>query len=139
MGRWVRLISVIAIAHGCATSHPTVPDGPLNQQITLAPGQSAPVQGSSTRILFERVLGDSRCPANALCVWAGDAVVRIAVIESTGQQRYDLHTNVYQPVPQGNVVRHGDLTITIVHLSPHPFAPIPISGDEYRATIQLTR
>jgi hypothetical protein len=107
MARQLVALIVAAISVGCATL-PTAPGGPIDQQVTLAPGQSAIVDGTSARILFHSVMGDSRCPANALCIWAGDAVVRIAVIESASQRTYDLHTNAYQPVEQGNLVRHGD-------------------------------
>jgi hypothetical protein len=37
---------------------------------------------------------DSRCPSGVSWVWAGDAVVPIAVVDSTGRTtRLELHTN----------------------------------------------
>ena len=62
----------IACSHFDAYRFFTPPAKPLN---TLAPGQAATVEGSPVRVLFLRVSGDSRCPADALCVLGGDAIV----------------------------------------------------------------
>jgi hypothetical protein len=36
-------------------------------------------------------------------------------------------------------VKHGDLTIELVQLSPYPFSSRTIQPDEYRATLRVTR
>ena len=79
-------------------------------------------------------MGDSRCPADAICIQGGDALVRIDVQSAAaGQGTYDLHTATMQPV------RHGELTIALVNLSPYPFSSRPILPDDYRATFKITR
>jgi hypothetical protein len=118
----------------CHDMNPSSPTVPLNQQFELAPGQSANVQGASIRVSFLRVLGDSRCPADVLCVQGGDAIVEIQVQpDGSGVVPYDLHTGDMRPV------KHGDLTIELVQLSPYPFSSRTIQPDEYRATLRVTR
>jgi hypothetical protein len=132
----VRLISIVfclMAVTACADQTPTSPT-PVNQEIVMAPGQTVNVSGAGMSIRFEGVLSDSRCPANALCVWAGDAHVRIQVRPSTGSNgAYDFHTAENAPV------KHGDVTIELTQLFPYPFTTDPIDPSAYRATLKVTR
>ena len=131
--RAVALLVGAALVGGCKST-PSVPTGPVNAQLVLAPGQTSEVSGAGIRIRFERVMGDSRCPADVVCIQGGDAIVRIDVIPgSSGAASYDLHTGNMQPI------RHGDLTIALVQLAPYPFSSGPIAPDDYRATLRVTR
>lgn len=60
---------------GCLGKSPVSP-GPLDHQLVLAPGQSVSVD-PALRLRFVAVIGDSRCPGDALCITGGDAIVRI--------------------------------------------------------------
>jgi hypothetical protein len=114
-------------------SSPSAPS-PVDQSVTLAPGQAAIVEGTSLSLRFDGVSGDSRCPADAICITGGDAQVQIAVTPSAGARRdYTLHTGDMRPV------KHDDLTIALVELSPYPFSARPIQPSDYRATLRLTR
>lgn len=127
------LVFLLAVT-ACTENSPSSPTVPLNQQFELAPDQSANVQGASIRVSFLRVLGDSRCPADVLCVQGGDAIVEIQVLpDGGGGVPYELHTGDMRPV------KHGDLTIELVQLSPYPFSSRTIQADEYRATLRVTR
>src|SRR6188472_4161830 len=48
---------------------------PLGTDFTLAPGDSAGIHGESRQLTFVKLTGDSRCPTNVQCVWAGSAVI----------------------------------------------------------------
>lgn len=115
------------------TESPTSPSLPLDSEFVLAPGQTIGVDGASLRIRFIGVAGDSRCPADALCIQGGSAQVRIAAQSSGSTQDYELLTGDMRPV------RHEDLTIALVQLSPYPFSARTIQPDEYRATLRVTR
>jgi hypothetical protein len=116
----VLLLTVTA----CMEKNPSGPAVPLNQQFELAPGQSAEVRGASVSVSFLRVLGDSRCPADALCIQGGDAIVGIEVDpDGSPAVPYELHTGSMAPVT------HGDLTIELVQLSPYPFSSRTIEPD----------
>ena len=112
----------------------TTPQGPVDRRVVLAPGETADIDAGGIRIGFQGVLGDSRCPADAVCIQGGDAIVRIDVLESGGAlSTFDLHTGDMKPV------RHGDLTIALEDLSPYPFSGRTIAPGEYRATLRVTR
>jgi hypothetical protein len=111
----------------------TTPTG-LDENFTLAPGDRATVSGTSTTIKFLRVEGDSRCPADAVCIQGGDAIVKISARTGTRAAiEYDLHTGSMAPVT------HDDLTIALVELQPYPFSGRTTDPDDYRATLRVSR
>jgi hypothetical protein len=118
---------------GCDQTSPTGPTVPINSEFVLAPGQSAVIEGANISIQFDGVEGDSRCPADALCIQGGDARVRVEVTSARGRREYELHTGNTQPV------RHDDVTIHLVQLAPYPFSSRTIAPDEYRVTLRVTR
>ena len=121
---------VIVVAGGCDES----PTGPsLNDEFTLAPGEVTTIADAGVQIRFDRVEGDSRCPADVVCVQGGDAVVRIAVLERSAERPYELHTGGMAPV------NHDGLTIVLVQLQPYPFSSRTIEAGDYRATLRVTR
>lgn len=123
------LVSAIA----CSGSTPTAPALPARQQLVLAPGQSAAVQGSPFALRFDGVEGDSRCPADAFCVLGGDAVVKVSVLTATSAQVYELRTGAMRPFT------YADMTVSLVQLDPYPFSARPIEPADYRATLLVTR
>jgi hypothetical protein len=126
------LLTLLTLS-ACDDRGPSGPTVPLNQQFVLAPGEAAAIEDSSLRVRFDGVTGDSRCPADALCVLGGDAVVRITVQSGGGSRGYDLHTGDMRPVS------HNDATIALVQLAPYPFSATPIQPNDYRATFLVTR
>lgn len=84
-------------------------------------------------IRFNGVTGDSRCPADAVCVQGGDAIVNLTATSSGGTRELELHTGNMAPV------QHDGVTIALVQLSPYPFSSGPIAPGDYRATLRATR
>ena len=102
------------VLSGCASTT-LAPTGPFNKEVTLAQGKSASVvDGVSVR--FVAVSGDSRCPADALCIQGGDAVVKLQVTSANDTREVELHTGNMQPVTSGN------LTVELLQLMPYPFS-----------------
>ncbi len=125
-------VLLLVVVAGC-TDSPTAPSVELDDEFTLAPGESRFVATTGLQVRFVQVDGDSRCPADALCIQGGDALVRITVTGVGADQDYTLHTGTMAPV------QHGDFTITLVQLSPYPFSATPIAPEDYRATLRVTR
>lgn len=111
----------------------TGPSVPLNTEFELAPGSSAVVDEVSLSVRFNRVSGDSRCPADAICITGGDAIVHVTATGNGRTSDYELHTGDMQPV------QHNGVTIALVQLQPYPFSSRTIQPDEYRATLRVTR
>jgi hypothetical protein len=118
----------------CDEPAPTRPSVPLNQQFTLAPGERATLVDAAAQIEFVTVSGDSRCPADAVCIQGGDALVHI-VVHGSQVSEYQLHTGD----AARSSVQHGPLRITLVDLQPYPFSSRTIRPDQYRATLTAAR
>jgi hypothetical protein len=125
------VVLLLAMAIACS---PSGPSARLDENFVLAPGETARVTGAGVSIRFAGVQGDSRCPADAICIQGGDAIVRVEVLPSSGgATTYDLHTATSESV------RHGDVSIALVELAPYPFASRPTQPGAYRATLRVTR
>jgi hypothetical protein len=111
------------------TMEPTVP---LNQEFTLAAGENAAIENTSVAVRFVGVDGDSRCPADAVCIQGGDALVKIDVLTGGHADAYVLHTGDLKPVT------HNDLTIALVSLTPYPFSSRSIDPADYRVTLRVS-
>ena len=126
------LICLIAVT-GCGGS-PTKPGLPFDEPFTLAVGESASFEGARLTIEFREVTGDSRCPADAVCIQGGDAIVKVRVTTGVTND-YDLHTGDSSRA----TVTHGSFRISLVQLQPFPFSSRTIAQSEYRATLTVTR
>ena len=125
----------LLLTAACDEKSPTGPTVPLEGQFTLAPGQTAAVEGSPIRVRFLRVSGDSRCPADALCIQGGDALVHIRT-ESDGMGAdYELHTGDSARAR----VSHAGFRIELATLEPYPFSSRTIRPEDYRATFMVSR
>ena len=129
--KWLLVVLVVAAA---ACKEVSGPSAPVGQDFTLAPGERVTIEDTSTRVKFLRVDGDSRCPADAICIQGGDALVKIEVDSSGGsREQLDLHTGSMAPV------QYRGMTISLVQLMPYPFSSQPIKPDDYRATLRVVR
>jgi hypothetical protein len=104
---------------------------PIDREFVLAPGESSVVEEITVR--FVRIAADSRCPADVVCVWAGDAQVQI-VVTSTGQSKeYELHTMDKKPVT------HDGYTVNLLKVDPYPSTSKKIEPEDYRVTLKVTK
>jgi hypothetical protein len=111
----------------------TGPTAPLNTEFTIAPGETVALERASLSVRFNRITGDNRCPADALCILGGSADVSITAISDRATRDYVLRTGDLQPVP------HDGFTLSLVQVSPYPFSARTIEPDEYRVTLKVTR
>lgn len=69
---------------------PTEPSAPSpDGLVVLAAGQSAKIAPSTT-LRFDRIVNDSRCPANVQCVWAGEVRIALTLTSPTGAIVFEL-------------------------------------------------
>jgi hypothetical protein len=121
--------SIFAVACGGSTPMTRTPAPP--QSIELAPGQTTQV--GTLRIKFVAINGDSRCPTDVVCVWAGDAIARIELSEPSGAVvPHDLHTLHLQPAV------YGSFQVELVRLDPAPISTQPIQPQDYRLFVRVS-
>src|SRR5688500_17305550 len=135
----LRMLTPFVFLAACASggSGPSAPTPAVNEEFTLAPGQTATVNDAKISLTFERVTDDSRCPTDVTCIWEGDAVVVVKVKTETDEETRELHT-------QGGESRSkkapaGPFTITLVKLESAPRSTAPIEPSAYRATLVVGR
>jgi hypothetical protein len=126
------------IAAACSRS-PNAPDGAFHTELTLRPGQVTAVASTPLRVTFDRVASDSRCPANALCITSGDALVVLRVdVDGRGGAEINLRT-VGGTTGENLAVDVAGYTLSIGGLQPYPMSTDPIPQGDYRVTLVVSR
>jgi hypothetical protein len=127
----MRLLAILALMavpnFVCAIS--TSPTAQAN--IVVIVGQTTRVGG--TVVTFNRVVSDSRCPLNAMCVTAGDAVAAFTVVSRGVEGRYELQLNDAAK----RSVTHQGAVIEFQSLDPLPISGQPTNPASYRAKIDV--
>ena len=117
---------------GCV-DHPTRPsEVALGQPLELHPGTSE-IVSDGLKVTFDGVRADSRCPMDALCVWAGDAIVAVSVSQPGAMTaERALHTD-----PTGAEAQYLSYVIKLVALAPYPRSDRQIRPADYVATLTV--
>lgn len=156
----------LVLTVGCSASSPTQPSAPpFGEPFELRAGQHVMLD-DGLRVSFLSVHADSRCPLDAICVRAGDAVVLVALSDQSaipGELALSvtviaggqITTNegvgppvcsttpgrayCYLSTAEGKTkaTTRGH-TIELVRLTPHPRAATPIQPGEYTATFVVS-
>jgi hypothetical protein len=129
----IALVSCSHVAYGCA-AHPSQPSRPLGQPFDLKAGTSA-VLADGLRLTFDRVRADSRCPLDALCIQAGEAIVVLTLAQSAGAPvEQELRTT-----PAFSEAAYLSYVIKLVALVPYPRSAQQIRPEDYVATLTVDR
>jgi hypothetical protein len=86
------------------------------------------------RLTFRSVEGDSRCPIDAACVWAGDAEIALKIEQANRAAVAALHTMLEPKKTEWN-----GYTISLVSLTPVRRAADAVNPEDYRAEVVVTR
>lgn len=134
---------LIASLAACSSSTATTTEGTAqtNQQVAQREiGRAFEMKIGETiavgdlRLTFQRVENDSRCPIDAVCVWAGDAEIALRIEQGSQAAVAALHTHLE---PRKTV--WNGYTIQFVSLAPSLSASSPVDPAQYRAQLLVTR
>jgi hypothetical protein len=116
---------------------------PVGSSFKVKYGQTVQVNPGAMRITFSDVLGDSRCPLDVVCVWAGVADIFMK-FEIRGSRPISdtLHIGGY--IWEGSVARHHTVeafgyNVTLLQLDPYPKMSVPRNYKEYVATLKVEK
>jgi hypothetical protein len=128
-------ILLLALNVGCSE----LAEPQLGREFRLHVGENVVLADIGLWVAFIGVSQDSRCPLQAMCVWAGDAAVMVETAPFpdavAADSRTDtLHTNLE---PKGLPL--GAVELILVRLDPYPETPSSIPVDDYVVTLEARR
>lgn len=126
------LTLLLFLLAGCSQAGGGLPTGTQ----VLKPGQSISSADGSIALTFVEVLDDSRCPADAMCVWQGNVRVLLEVTQGTELQQYTLTLG---ELLQGDVdsISVSGSTVALVQVDPYPLASQPTDPADYEITLSI--
>lgn len=77
------------------------------------------INGQTVQICFDSLISDSRCPANAECVWQGESTVKLSLHSAGVQQSFKLSTFSNPPTFRSDTTISG-YKIKLLSVSPYP-------------------
>jgi hypothetical protein len=108
----------------------------LNNSIILSEKDCAGDAASHTYVCFESVLGDSRCPEGAQCIWAGNAQVRFRFVKNNDNPLFfNLNTN--PGFNRDTII--GGYKFTLKALNPYPSLKDVNLPKAYKAEIEIEK
>lgn len=122
--RLVRWIAVAGLVGGCFGVDPA--EVPLGEEFELAPNQSTRIAGSNLTVGFRRVVGDSRCPIDAVCVVEGKAGIELDLFGASAGGPVLVDSRLPARWTDGHYA------IDLLELRPNPTVSRPIKPENYR-------
>ena len=123
------VFGLLLLVAGC--TGPTQPDRvPKNEPFDLRIGESA-LTTDDVRIRFDAVRSDSRCPMDAICVRAGEAVIALT-LSRVGEVPVGRELDT---TPARSSTTFLNFTITLSSLQPYPRSDRQIRPEDYVATL----
>src|SRR4030066_174537 len=127
-------IVLLGLGTGCAGSSELV-KADLGQEFSLHIGQTAQIENEPLAIRFNAVAGDSRCPKNVTCVWAGEVKCDVTVTYQGSSSNITL-TQPGLTEPPSETYKGYKLIFSV---QPYPEAGKQISTEEYRLILTVDK
>lgn len=106
-------------------------------QVGLNKCQNRVVRGQNLTVCFKELLTDSRCPANAMCIWQGVAISVFTVSVGNDNHQITLGTQTIPSMCSKDTIVSG-YKVEFLDLSPYPGMPT-VPNEETRAEVKITK
>jgi hypothetical protein len=130
----------------CKTLYPTInytniyvsdfskyQDSHFIDSVDLKYGECVTTYGQSS-VCFDTVLNESRCPEGGMCVWEGNAKIKLRVsVNGIGEHEIELNTNKSFSID--TTINH--LNIFLISLTPYPDISMTIIPRDYIAKLSI--
>ena len=108
----------------------------LGHEFSLNIGQSAGIQGEELQIKFLNVIGDSRCPKGATCVWQGEVSCMVEITYYESLHRLVLTQPGLTDEPSSQPFEDYQITFQV---EPYPEVGRIISENEYQLLLIVNK
>ena len=133
----VLAFTLMAFANSCSKNGGKFREGTI--ELKLSECESGTIAGDDLKFCFNAVVSDSRCPANAMCIWQGTAIGRFTFTRNNESRTFDLSTLDQPPTYNKDTVLMG-YKIEFVNLLPYPgTVPNPIPDSDKKVEIKITK
>ena len=131
-------VATISLGNSCSKSgDKRLTEGTI--ELTLHESAQGSINGDRVKLGFDAVVSDSRCPANAMCIWQGAATAKFSFTKNGDLHRFNLSTIKMEPNYTKDTVIAG-YKIEFIHLLPYPgtFTP-PAPDSQIKAELKITK
>ena len=132
------LIATLSLGSSCSKSGENrLTEGPI--ELKLHESAEGSIKGERVKLIFDAVVSDSRCPANAICIWQGAATASFSFVKNGNAHRFNLSTITMEPNYTKDTVI-GGYKIEFINLLPYPgtFTP-PAPESQIKAELKITK
>jgi hypothetical protein len=126
---------LLLLPAGCSGGGPGEIQASLDSEFMLSIGQSGRIASEDLAIEFIEVIGDSRCPEGAVCIWEGEVTCLIE-IDYAGMVLQK--TLVQRGSPGFSTTDFSDYRIEF-NVQPYPQVGEQIEESEYRLLVTVSR
>src|SRR6187549_540613 len=130
-------ITLTAFVNSCSKSGNKFREGTI--ELKLSDCANGIIAGDDMKLCFDKVVSDSRCPANAVCIWQGAATATFSFTKNKNIHHFNLSTITMKPNYTKDTVIAG-YKIEFINLSPYPgTVGDPIPDSQRKAELKITK
>ena len=119
-----------------ACTTPTEQGPALGTTFNVRFGEQTTIASEGLTLKFDQILGDSRCPEDVLCIWAGEAKIVVRAVRAPDPAT-NLELNSSGNTP--NEATYAGYTVELVGISPETNSTQAIDPDDYCAFLHVER
>ena len=127
-------VMVLVFSIGCNDQTDEI-SAELGQEVDLQPGQSLVIEDEPIKVKFVEVVGDSRCPTGATCVWEGEVSCTLEITYLDEMYTKTIVQSGLSSQYAVEIFEEYELEFTV---QPYPELDKEIKADEYRLLITIT-
>ena len=130
-------ITLTAFVNSCSKSGNKFREGTI--ELKFSDCEKGNIAGDDLKLCFDAVVSDSRCPANAVCIWQGAATATFSFTKNKDTHHFNLSTITMKPNFTKDTVIAG-YKIEFINLSPYPGTVAdPIPDNQRKAELKITK
>ena len=130
--------TLTAFVNSCSKSGNKFREG-TSIALNFSDCENGNISGDVLKLCFNAVVSDSRCPANAVCIWEGAATASFSFTKNGKTHHFNLSTITMKPNYTKDTVIAG-YKIEFINLSPYPGTVAdPIPDNQRKAELKITK